>query len=258
MLRGSNIRILWLVMIIAGFVSYLCGCRIQGRENGPPDISNDDNDINDDDDNDNDTNGETDTDADADTDSDTGSDTDTDLDTDSGTDADSDSDTDTDSDSDTDNETTTQTWISTDVPKSIPDDGETTSTIAVDVYGTITDVDIKSVNITHTYDSDLRIYAIHPDTTEVELSIGNGDGDDNYINTTFDDEAAASITSGSAPFTGSYRPEELLSAFDNKDLYGTWTLRVADEYTMYTGTLNNWQITITYTATKNTTGITCP
>jgi subtilisin-like proprotein convertase family protein len=169
------------------------------------------------------------------------------ADTDSDSDADADSDSDVDTDTDTDTEPTTQTCISTDVPKSIPDDGETTSTVAVDVYGTIIDVDVKIVDITHTCDSDLGIYIKHPDNTEVELSTGNGDNDDDYINTIFNDEAATSITSGSAPFTGSYRPEGLLSAFDGKDLYGTWTLRVADEYTIFTGTLNNWQITITYT-----------
>ncbi len=52
---------------------------------------------------------------------------------------------------------------------------------------------------------------MHPDATMVELSTDNGSTGDNYTNTVFDDEASTAITAGTAPFTGSYRPEGSLS-----------------------------------------------
>ena len=64
-----------------------------------------------------------------------------------------------------------------------------------------------------------------PRSTLVNSRGGSGD---NFTNTVFDDEAATAIGAGAAPFTGSFRPEEPLSAFDGKPVNGTWTLRIAD------------------------------
>jgi subtilisin-like proprotein convertase family protein len=158
-------------------------------------------------------------------------------------------------------QTQTQTWTSTDVPKSIPDNNSlgVTSTVNVNVHGTITDVNLKITGITHTYDADLDIYLIHPDATQVILSTDNGAADNNYTNTVFDDEASTSITTGSAPFTGSYRPEGSLTGFDGKDPYGTWTLKVVDDASGDTGTLTGWEVTIMYTAgTSGRTRCTSP
>ena len=44
-----------------------------------------------------------------------------------------------------------------------------------------------------------------------------GGSGDNFTNTVFDDEAATAIASGAAPFTGSFRPFQPLSAFDGAD-----------------------------------------
>ena len=118
-------------------------------------------------------------------------------------------------------------------------------TIAVNGSGTIADVDVFVKSITHTYDSDLNIYVRGPDGTQVDLSTGNGGSGANYVNTVFDDEAATAITAGSAPFTGRYKPEGSLSAFDGKDPNGNWTLRVCDGASADTGTLNGWGLTLT-------------
>ncbi|HHS96322.1 MAG TPA: DUF11 domain-containing protein, partial [Chloroflexi bacterium] len=118
-------------------------------------------------------------------------------------------------------------------------------TLNVNASGTIVDVDVFIGNLQHTYDGDLNIYVRGPDGTEVELSTGNGGSGDNYIDTIFDDEAATSITNGSPPFTGRFRPEGSLSAFDGKDPNGNWTLRVCDAAEYDTGTLNGWGLTLT-------------
>jgi parallel beta-helix repeat protein len=115
---------------------------------------------------------------------------------------------------------------------------------------TITNVRVLNMNITHTWDSDLDIYLQHPDGTEVELTTDNGGNGDNYINTNFDDDAATSITSGSAPFTGTFSPEGTLSDFDSESSSGTWRLRVYDDQNGDEGTITAWTLEVTYSANE--------
>ena len=129
------------------------------------------------------------------------------------------------------------------MPKNITNRANATSVVAV-TGGAITDVNLTLGRITHTYDADLDIYIKHPDGTERMLSTDNGGAGDNYVSTVFDDEAATAVTSGAAPFTGSYRPEATLSIFDGKAAAGTWTLRVYDDSNGDTGSLQAWSITV--------------
>jgi len=98
--------------------------------------------------------------------------------------------------------------------------------------------------ITHTSDGDLDISLISPEGTEVNLSSDNGSFSSNYTFTIFDDSANTSILSGTAPFTGLFRPEEALSAFDGETANGTWTLKIYDDSSYYTGTLDFWRLNV--------------
>lgn len=102
-----------------------------------------------------------------------------------------------------------------------------------------------NVNITHTYDSDLEAALIAPNGTQIMLTYANGGDGDNYTNTFFDDKAAISVNQGWAPFTGSFRPNELLGTVNNRQVAnGTWTLYVHDMYPWSdNGSLLNWSIT---------------
>lgn len=134
-------------------------------------------------------------------------------------------------------------FTSLDVPVSILDISTVTSTLTVGSHFSITDLNL-TLNINHTFDADLDIFLTHGSTT-VELTSDNGGGGDNFINTTFDDEAATAITAGAAPFAGSFRPEALLSLFDGSDAFGTWTLSITDDLGADVGTLNSWSLDIT-------------
>ena len=131
---------------------------------------------------------------------------------------------------------------SSDIPKAIPDNVMTTSTITSCNALMIVDVNVQ-LDITHTYDEDLDIFLIAPDGTRIELSTDNGSFFSHYTNTIFDDEAAGSITDGTAPFTGSYQPEEPLSVLDGTSAIGTWTLEITDDNAPDPGTLNSWSLT---------------
>jgi len=126
--------------------------------------------------------------------------------------------------------------------------GMAQDTIVVGAAGQITDVNV-SVNIRHTWDADVQMFvefSNHGTPICVELSTGNGGSTDNYTATTFDDEATTSITLGVPPFTGSFRPEGLLSAFDGVSMDGTWTLFVGDQVVADTGTLDSWSLTVVH------------
>ncbi len=107
-----------------------------------------------------------------------------------------------------------QTYTSTAVPAAIPDNNATGVLVPVTVdAGTVGDVNVN-LSLTHTYDSDLAISLQGPGgATTVSLAYRRGSSGDNYTNTTFDDEAATPISSGSAPFTGSFRPDSRSERF---------------------------------------------
>jgi subtilisin-like proprotein convertase family protein len=84
------------------------------------------------------------------------------------------------------------------------------------------------LNIAHTQDSDLEVALESPGGTLVELFSGVGGSGDDFDGTVLDDEAAVAITSGTAPFTDTYRPEGSLADFDGEMTGGLWTLWVTD------------------------------
>jgi subtilisin-like proprotein convertase family protein len=147
--------------------------------------------------------------------------------------------------------TTTQavqtTLTSNDTPLPIPDDDPAgaTSTIAVADPVIVQDVNV-TVNVSHTFDNDLTLSLITPTNASITLASQRGGSRDNFINTVFDDEAANSIASGTAPFTGSFRPEAPLSAADGLSAAGDWRFRAVDSAPGDVGTINSWTLKLTY------------
>ncbi|MCF2147041.1 proprotein convertase P-domain-containing protein [Desmonostoc muscorum LEGE 12446] len=135
--------------------------------------------------------------------------------------------------------------FSNNTPVSIPDLSTIISNLAVSGFTTsIIDVNV-TLNIKHNWASDLDVFLINPTGTRVELFTDVGGSNSSFTNTKLDDEAATSITVGTAPFTGSFKPEKVLSAFDNQNPNGTWKLEVTDDDSAITGTLNSWSLQFT-------------
>ena len=84
---------------------------------------------------------------------------------------------------------------------------------------------------------------------------GVGGNGSNFVNTVFDDAAENSITTGTAPFTGTFQPTGTLSTLDGHTVDiknsvdqwvpGVWTLQLTNTMTGVTGTLDNWSLNIT-------------
>lgn len=130
--------------------------------------------------------------------------------------------------------------MSTNVPVAIPDLQTVSSTLNVTSHLIISDVNALLTNLTHTFDSDLRITLTAPNAAAVVLSGQRGGSGNNFIGTVFDDQAATAISAGAAPFTGSFRPDQALSTFNGIDAFGIWTLTVADIVSLDSGSINAW------------------
>jgi subtilisin-like proprotein convertase family protein len=135
---------------------------------------------------------------------------------------------------------------SIDTPVSIPDNNPTGASSIITVASPYNVLGVKVlVNITHTYTGDLQLMLISPDSTTVALSTNNGSSGNNYVNTLFDDDAATPISSGSPPFTGSFRPDQPLSTLIGQPAVGEWTFKVVDTAGADTGTIDSWQLQLT-------------
>lgn len=127
--------------------------------------------------------------------------------------------------------------------ETIPDNSPTgaVSTLAVSGVGALGDLDVR-VNIRHTFDGDLEIRLRAPDGTTIALVSNRGGLGQNFVDTDLDDEAPTAIAAGSAPFTGSFRPEQPLSVLDGRNANGTWTLTVVDNARADLGAVDSWRL----------------
>ena len=116
-------------------------------------------------------------------------------------------------------------FTATDTPVTAQQPITISSSIVIASGGSIQDMNVF-VNYTANFIGDLVLTLTHVDTgTSVTLVANEGGSGNNLTSVTFDDEAATSIVGGVAPFgPGTFKPEGLLSAFDNQSLSGTWTL----------------------------------
>ncbi len=126
----------------------------------------------------------------------------------------------------------------------ILDNQYTRDTIYVPLAGNVQDITV-TLNINHGNDGDLLITLIK-DNYIYHLSQFNGVNGQNFTNTTFTDTAATSITQGTPPFTGVFRPQQPFTGFVNAQAQGNWILRIYDKNTGSTGTLQNWSLKIKY------------
>ncbi len=116
-------------------------------------------------------------------------------------------------------------------------DNAHTYTITVEDSFTIADLNVQLGYLYHTALDTLTVTLTSPSGTTVTLFSGLDDSGSTGVVmslTTFDDEASAGVRIDDAdagaivPYSGSYIPQSLLSAFDGENASGTWTLTITD------------------------------
>jgi subtilisin-like proprotein convertase family protein len=136
-------------------------------------------------------------------------------------------------------------YTATDTPVNIVDNSTIQSTITIGNDGVIEDLDLQ-LDITHTFDADLIATLTSPGGTVFQLFSEVGSSGDNFTGTYFDDSAADSITSGTAPFAGVFRPVDAFAPLNGTEVVGDWILSIEDDATLDQGTLNTWSLFVTF------------
>lgn len=145
----------------------------------------------------------------------------------------------------------------------VPDNSATGITHALSVAGIpagaqVVDVRV-TLNMTHTYISDMVINLKAPNGKTLNLFNEKGGNGDNLVNTVISSASTTAIPGSGAPYTGTYRPDAatgvgptgfVSDAGSFADLYqvgnGDWTLALSDGANGDLGVLTSWSITITY------------
>jgi subtilisin-like proprotein convertase family protein len=105
-----------------------------------------------------------------------------------------------------------------------------------------------TVGLDHTFVGDLSATLTSPSGRTISLFNrpgGSGNSGNNFCNTVFDDTAASSIQNvapGQAPFTGTFKPAQPLSAFTGDVGAGTWILHVTDSAGLDTGSVRAFSL----------------
>jgi uncharacterized repeat protein (TIGR01451 family) len=142
------------------------------------------------------------------------------------------------------------------VPVPIPLLDKTNSPIVVSNINFAIQKVTVSLNVAYTFDMGLQLRLISPDGAVNTLSANNGNGGNDYgiscfpdsVRTTFDDDSSTSITAGSAPFVGTFRPQTPLSIFNGKygtNVNGAWQLQAVDQFGFVAGVIQCWSLFIT-------------
>ncbi len=143
----------------------------------------------------------------------------------------------------------------------IPDDGATTSTIAVSgLAGRITEVSAQLGGLTHDIAEDVDSALVAPNGTSVVL-MSDACGLVPISRTMqFDDDAPTLVPESPTCDSNLYKPTNhtspgdsdaaigtpltQLSFFDGGDPNGTWTLLIGDDVATQTGTIASWSLTL--------------
>ncbi len=116
--------------------------------------------------------------------------------------------------------------------------------LTVTPTGRIQDIDV-TINCLSTWIAELAFVLEHPGGDSITLFKFESplpDLGDNMVNCRFDDEAEISFADTAAPFTGTFKPLDSLSRFDNLQAAGVWHLNVEDFGAGDTGTLQGFTL----------------
>ena len=140
----------------------------------------------------------------------------------------------------------TLTYKTLTLDQAVPGSSAISNSIKVTGKGQVTNVKV-GVDISHKRMQDLSLF-LTTENGKIELSSGNGGTGTGYIDTVFDDDEPTGIEAGTAPFTGSFRPESSLTTADGGSTEYSWALVVRDNFGSFSGTLHSWYMEVTTTS----------
>jgi subtilisin-like proprotein convertase family protein len=161
--------------------------------------------------------------------------------------------------------TTTTGTIAIAIPDNTPAGIISTQTVTCAPAGTVLSAVAVTLNITHTWDSDLTIFLKSPSGRIINLVNRRGGSGDNFTNTVISSTGTAPLTnlSASAPFTGTFAADLSAAAVaptgwaqsdatfasfitNSPAPNGVWTLAVRDNANLDFGTIVGWSLALGY------------
>ena len=136
-------------------------------------------------------------------------------------------------------------FAAADIPVVIPDDaaGTVISQIVIEGDAIINEA-MVTLDISHTWLTDLRVKLISPAGTEVSLFAEVCGDLDNAV-VTFDDNGEELTCHDEIPaISGMVRPQTPLAALNGEPVTGIWTLEVTDTEPWDGGSLNSWSLNL--------------
>jgi subtilisin-like proprotein convertase family protein len=129
----------------------------------------------------------------------------------------------------------------------IPDNATVKDSIVVNILNAfnVVDVNVRIDTLLHTWDADLS-FTLTRGAANCNIINSVGGSGNNFIGTVLNDSAASPISSGTPPFTGTWRPSTPLTALNDVPVNGSWVLSINDNATGDTGLLKAWCIQVTY------------
>jgi len=129
------------------------------------------------------------------------------------------------------------------VPVDISGNGMPTVTSSIEVLesGSLSDLNVNAVEITHTWIGDLTITLTSPSGTTVVLVDQICDLEEN-MSLSFDDDAGMGDIPCPPTDGGTYQPEGNLSDFDGENPFGTLVLTIVDNVDYDGGSLDGWSL----------------
>ncbi|NOS85050.1 MAG: T9SS type A sorting domain-containing protein [Ignavibacteria bacterium] len=109
----------------------------------------------------------------------------------------------------------------------------------------VSDLNVRIDSVLHTWDSELAFY-LQKGLIGVKIIDHVGGSGDNFIQTVLNDSSAVPVSSGSAPFTGTFKPSNPLLPFNYIPSDGYWKLLITDTAGGETGILMKWCLVIQY------------
>ncbi len=133
-------------------------------------------------------------------------------------------------------------YSSSDTPKSIVDNGTSTSIISINGTATIDKVTVNSLVGEHSWINDLNFQLTSPEGTTVDIINRRCDDQDNF-DLALDDAAGSNIP---CPYNngGTFKSDSPLSVFKDENPSGNWTLTIVDNVNQDAGQLNSWSLEI--------------
>jgi len=138
---------------------------------------------------------------------------------------------------------TTTTFSSANVPITATGMVPVSSVLTVGQDLTIGNVKVN-LNLTAPQDGNVSIWVVAPSGVRVQLAYLNGGASSNFANTVFNDNADEPIQLGKAPFTGPFKPDDPLAAFNGQNARGTWRLFIQNVNFAQNVRINSWSLEI--------------